>query len=80
MIHSNNGYNLFPAYHVLGTKQHFIYLLKIDVFILRERERESERMSIGGGAEGEGEKISSRLCIEHRARHRAQSHGPEITT
>jgi len=33
---------------------------------LRERERKQ-----AGGAEGEGERISSRLCTEHGARHRA---------
>ena len=34
----------------------------------------------GRGAEGEGEKIPSRLCTQHRARHRAWSHDREIMT
>jgi len=36
----------------------------------------------GGGieAEGEGERILSRLYIQHRARCGAQPHNPEITT
>ena len=40
--------------------------LKIYLFILRERERALE-----GGAEGQGERILSRLYAEHRARREA---------
>lgn len=40
-------------------------------------ERESSQ---AGGAEGEGERIPSRLHAECRAQHRAQSHNPKMTT
>ena len=40
---------------------------------------ERERAQVGG-AEGMRERISSRLCAEHRARDRAPFHDPEITT
>ena len=46
---------------------------------VKERERETEHVS-GRGAEGKGERISSRLCTEHRAQHGARSHDPEIRT
>ena len=50
---------------------------------MRETEREREKRS-RKGAEGEGEsggeRISSRLLLEHGAQSGAQSHDPEIMT
>ena len=53
------------AYVVLFFKDLFIYL--------RERTQ-------AGGAEGKGEKISSRLCAECGAQHGALSYNPETMT
>jgi len=52
-----------------------LFLFK-DLFIW-EKERETAQ---AGGAEGKGERISSRLHTQHGARRRTQSHDPEIMT
>ena len=56
----------------LSSEAKFSLIFKKDIFILDR--------AWAGGAEGEGEKISSRLCTEHGAWHGTRSHNPEIMT
>ena len=51
-----------------------LFFLRLIYFILRERERERERKTDRQTGKGEGERILSRLCIEHGAQLGARSH------
>ena len=50
------------------------YCIKKIIYFTERKERETWV----GGTEGEGERISSRLCLECGVQCRAQSHDPEI--
>jgi len=70
----------FHVFHLLCIKdfaQYFCVFFKDFSIYFRDRERESMSRR---KREREGERNSSRLHAEHRARHRARSHDPEITT
>ena len=65
---------------VLGVVSWAFYLKKVDIsFFFKDLFFLRKRMQ-GAGAEGEGEKNSSRLCTEQRAQRWTRSHDMEIRT